>query len=162
MYSQCMPRMHLNDLRTNTCGLDSRRGTCFWDSRSRMCNEVWIFKCEKEGKAYILHWKSMRMWAQFQTSQNIHMCSNLTKHPHVLFLKTTMQLICFARYCCSLSYSSFSGWTSWTCGCFYTLSSLPFLCQAPSSFFLFSFWRHDNETASAATALRSISVHNFL
>ena len=32
---------HLNDLWTNTCRLVSRRGTCFWDCRSCMCNKVW-------------------------------------------------------------------------------------------------------------------------
>ena len=31
----------LNDLWTNMCGIFSRRGMCFWDCRSCMCNEVW-------------------------------------------------------------------------------------------------------------------------
>ena len=33
MYSQCMPRAHLNDLWTNMCRLVSRHGACFWDCR---------------------------------------------------------------------------------------------------------------------------------
>ena len=44
----------------------SRRGTCFWDGWSCMCNKC--EKCEKEGKAYALQWKSSRMWACFWTA----------------------------------------------------------------------------------------------
>ena len=73
------------------------------------------------------------------------------------FLKTTTCFICFAGHCCLLSYSSFSTRTSRHWGCIYTLYSPPFSCQALSSSSLPSqllpFWRHDNETASTATAL---------
>ena len=83
-------------------------------------------KCEKEGKAYALRWKSSRMWARFRTAQNAKIW---------WFLKTTTRFICYARHCCSLSYSSFSMRTSQRWGCIYILSS-PFSRQAPSSFFL--------------------------
>ena len=39
-------------------------------------------------------------------------------------MKTSTHFICFARWCCSLSYWSFSTQTSWRWGCIYTLSSL--------------------------------------
>ena len=69
-------------------------------------------KCEKRRKAYVSRWKSSGMWARFRTAQNARIWS---------FLKTTMRCICFARCCCSLSYSSFSTRTSWRYGCIYTL-----------------------------------------
>ena len=85
-------------------------------------------------------------------------------HPHCVHLtanrgclsRRPRAFICFARHCC-LSYSSFLTWTSRCYGCIYTPSSLPFSCQAPSSPITFlPFWRRENETASAATALRTI------
>ena len=102
-------------------------------------------KCEKEGK---------RMRVRFRTTRNAKIWS---------FIKMTTRFICFTRRCCSLSYSSFLIRTSRRWGCIYTLSFPPFLRRAPSSFFLSSqllpFWRRDNETASAATALRTINLH---
>ena len=110
-------------------------------------------KCEKEGKAYALRWKSSKMQACFWTPQNAKMWS---------FLKMTTRFICFARHCYSLSYSSFSTWTSRRWGCIYALS-YPFSRQAlalPSSLpsQLLPFWRRDKETASTATALRKINL----
>ena len=57
----------------------SRRGTCFWGSRSCMCNKC--EKCEKEGKAYTLQWKSSRMWARFWTAQNAKIWWFLSRQP---------------------------------------------------------------------------------
>ena len=84
-------------------------------------------KCEKEGKAYALHWKGLKMWVRFRTAQNAKIQS---------ILKTTTHFICFTRCCCSLSYSSFSTQTSRRWGCIYALSSHLFSHQTPSSFFL--------------------------
>ena len=111
-----MPRSHLHDLWTNTCGLTvtgSRCATCFWNGRSCMCNEVW-----KEGKAYALRWKSSRMWTCFWTAQNARIWS---------FLKMTTRFICFARCYLILDAGFTALWLHF---------SLPFSCQAPSSFFL--------------------------
>ena len=90
---------------------------------------------------------------QFRTAQNARIW---------LFLKTTTCFICFARCWCSHLYSLFLTPTSWR-GCNYALSSLPFSRQIPSSSSLPSqflpFCRCNNETASAATALRTINFH---
>ena len=112
-------------------------------------NEVWKVW---EGRQNV-RWKSLKMRARFWTPQNAKIWS---------FIKMTTHFICFARCCCSLSDSLFLTRTSQRWGCIYTLSS-PFSCQAPSSFFFapittFAIWRHDNETTSAATALRNICI----
>ena len=105
-------------------------------------------------RTYVLHWKSSRMWARFQTTPNVRIWS---------FLKTTMHFNCFARPCCSLSYSSFSTRTLRHCGCIYAFCILfHFRTRLLASSLLPSqFWCHNNETASAATALRIVSLHNF-
>ena len=148
-YLQCMPRVHLHDLWTNTCGLLLVGVACAFGMK-------WATKCEKESKVYVLRWKGSRMWARFRTAQNERIWS---------FLKTTTWLICFARLCCSHSNSLFSMQTSRPCGCIYAV----FSHQAPSSSSLPSqflpFWCRDNETASVTTALKTLnllSVHNFL
>ena len=121
MYLQCMPLVHFQDLWTNTCGLVGVARA--FGSVMHVQQSV---KCEKEGKMYALCWKSSRMWARFRTAQNAKIWS---------FLKTATCFICFARCCCSLSYSSFLTRTSQRWNCIYALSS-PFSRQAPSSFFL--------------------------
>ena len=146
-----MPRAHLNYLWTNTCGLVSRRGR-------GMCMGLSSTKCEKceEGKAYVLRWKSF---------EDVSAVSNRTERARIWsFLKTTTRFIGFARRCCSLSYSSFSTRTSRRCGCIYALCLLfrfrarilALSSSLPSQFLLF--WRRDNETASAASALRTINL----
>ena len=127
----------------STCGLVNRRGTCFWDGWLCICNKVW--KVWERGQAYVLCWKSFRMWAHLRAAWNARIWS---------FLKMTMHFICIGRCCCSLLYSSFS---SQRCGCIYALYLLFRFCarllalssSLPSQFL--SFWRHNNETASAAT-----------
>ena len=104
-YSQCMPRMHLDDLWTNMCGLLLVGVAHAFGTVGHACATK-CEKCEKEGIVYVLHWKSLRMWARFRTSHNARIWS---------FLKTTMHFICSARPCCSLLYSSFSMWTSQSC-----------------------------------------------
>ena len=122
-YLQCMPCAHLRDLWTNTCGLVGVAHAFGLVSHACVTK---CEKCEKEGKVYTLRWKSLRMWACFWTAQNAKIWSSL---------KTTTRFICFARCCCSLSYSSFLMWTSRHWSCIYAPSS-PFSHQAPSSFFL--------------------------
>ena len=122
-YSQCMPHVHLHDLWTNMCGLVGV--ACAFGMVGHACATK-CEKCEKEGKMYALHWKGSRMWARFRTAQNAKIWTSL---------KTTTHFICFARRCCSLSYSLFSMQTSRRWSWIYALSS-PFLRQAPSSFFL--------------------------
>ena len=145
-----MPRAHLHDFWTNTCGLVGVAHAF------GLVGHACATKCEKwekEGKAYALRWKSSRMWTHLRTAQNAKIWS---------FINMTTCFICFARCCCSLSYSSFSVRTSQRWGCNYALSSPPFSHQAlafssslPSRL---PFWRHDNETTSAATALRAINL----
>ena len=125
----------------------SRQGTCFWAGRSCMYDERSVKSVRRKAKH--THLKESRMRARFWTTQNAKIWS---------FIKTT-HFICFTRHCCSLSYTSFSTWTSRHWGCINALSSPPFLRQAlalssslPSQ--LLPFWRRYNETASAATALR--------
>ena len=72
-----------------------------------------------------------------------------------------MYFICYARHCRSFSYSSFLMRTSWHCGCIYALCFLfrfrvrllafSFLLPSP-------FCHHNNETGSAAIALRTINL----
>ena len=148
-----MPPVHLHDLWTNTCRLllEGIAHALRWS----VMNATKCEKCE-EGKAYILLWKSSRMLACFRTAQNVRIW---------LFLKTAMRFICFTRRCYSLSYSLFSTRTSQHYGCLYTLSSLPFACQALllalSSALPSLFWHRNNETVSAATALRTINLRKF-
>ena len=70
--------------------LVSRRGKCFWGSRSCMCNKVW--KVWEGGQS--IHWKGSRTWAQFWNTQITRIWS---------FLKTATHFICFASCCYSLS-----------------------------------------------------------
>ena len=142
-----MPRMHLNDLWTNTCGLVSRRGTCFWDGS--------VMHVQRSVKS--VRRKAKRMY--YVEFENVSVFSNRTtrRRPRALFASLGTA---------ALSYSSFSTRTSQCCGCIYTLSSPLFSCQAPSSFFLtpitiFAIWRRDNESASAATALRTINLRKW-
>ena len=57
-----------------------------------------------------------RMWGRFRTAQH-------TTQGYEFF-KTTARFICYARRCCSLSYSSFLTRTSRRCGCIYALCLL--------------------------------------
>ena len=164
-----MTHAHLHDIWINTCGywlvgmacafrscmcIASFPGSCVGGAHMslgmRLACATKCKKFEKEGKAYVL---SLRMWACSWTTQNVRIWS---------FIKTTTCFISFTRHCCSLSYSSFSTWTSRCCGYIYILSSLPFSCKVPSSRSLPSqflpFWRWDNETASTITALRTINL----
>ena len=86
-----MPSAHLYDLWTNTCGLVcvARAFGLVGHACATKCE-----KCEKEGKAYALRWKSSRMWARFLTAQNAKIW---------WFLKMTTRFICFARRYCSHS-----------------------------------------------------------
>ena len=128
-YSQCMPRAHLYDLWTNTCGLvgvahafEIGSGTVGYACATK-CE-----KCEKEGKAYPLGWKSSRMRARFRTAQNAKIWS---------FLKMARRFICFAwRLLLSRTRRSRRGLHGLEAA--FTLSSPPFSRQAPSFFFLAS------------------------
>ena len=142
---------HLNDLWTNTCGLISRRGTCFWAGWSCMCNEVWKVW---EGR------QSIRI--TLKELENVSMFLNPTECKDMVVSQDDHMLYLLARRCCSLWCSLFSIRTSWHWGCIYVLSS-PFSRQAlalssslPSQ--LLPFWRRDKETASAATVLRKINL----
>ena len=98
--------------------------------------------------------------------KNVNVFSNCTEHEDMVFLKMATCFICFTRRCRFLSYSSLPMQTSWRCGCIYALSSLPFSCQVPIALFsllpsqFLPFWCCDNETATAATALRMINLRN--
>ena len=78
-------RAHLNNLWTNTCGLVSRRGTCFWDCRS--IGHACATKCKKceEGKAYVLRWKSFEDVSAVSHHTEREDNSNFSRRPHALF-----------------------------------------------------------------------------
>jgi len=91
--------------------------------------------------------KEFEKWVHFRTTQNAKVW---------WFLKMTTCFICFARRCCSLTYSSFLTWTYGVEAAFMLCLLLRFRTRllALSSLLpsqLLPFWRHDNETASAAT-----------
>ena len=137
---QCMPRAHFHGLWTNTCGLVL----------------VQRMKWEKCEKAMCMHYidKVRECECVFEPHRMRRYCR---------FIKMTMHFICFARRCCSLSYLT---QTSRRWGCIYALSSPPFLPQALAlssllPWQLLSFWRDDNETASAATALKMINLSKY-
>ena len=126
----------------------SRHGTCFL-GRSVMHGQRSVKR-----KAKCTHYveTEQRNWAGFWNEKIWS------------FLKTTTRFICFASSCCSLFHSSFSTRTSRCWGCIYALSSPQFLHQALALSFLLPsqlllFWRGDNETASAATALRTMNLY---
>ena len=139
-----MPHMHLHDLWTNTCGLVSRCGTCFWDG-SVMHVQRSVKSVRRKAKhTYYVEFENVSVF---------------------LNAKTTTCFICFPWHCCSLVLIILDAdftvlWLH------FTLSSPPFSCQAPSSFFLtpitiFAIWCRDNESASAATALRTINLRKW-
>ena len=153
MYSQCMPRAHLNDLWTNTCGLVSRCSTCFWDCRSM--HVQWSVKNVRRAKRTYYIGKSFEdvSVVSHRTTRGYGTCS-FSRWPTTHFIR-------YARHCWSLSYSSFSTGTSRHCGCIYALCLLFHFCARllALSFSLPSpFCRRNNETASAATALRTINL----
>ena len=140
-YSQCVPRTHLNDLWSNTCGL-LLVGVAHALGTVDHVQQVW------EGWQSVC-WKSLRMWPQLWTTLNVRIWS---------FLKTAMHFLCFANRCSSLLCSLFLTQSSRGCGCIYALcicfhfrASLLALSSSLMSQFL-PFWCRDNETASAATA----------
>ena len=141
--------VHLNNLWTNMCCVDLHLARAFGTVGPCMCNEVWKVG---GGQSICTTLKEFRWyaWAWFRTAQNAR-----------IFKKTTCY-ICSARRCCSLLYSSFLMWTSRHCGCIYTLCLLFRFCARlltlPCSHHNFChFCRCNNETASAATALRTIN-----
>ena len=141
MHASCSSQWPLNQ---HMCITVSRHGKCFRDGCPCVTK---CEQCEKDGKAYV-RWKSLRMWSQFQTAPNVRIWSFFKTVRHFFFL-------CFAGHGSSLSYSSFSMWTSRGCGCIYFLC-LCFCFRASlltlSSLFAWQFWHRNNETASAATA----------
>ena len=114
-YLQCMPRVHLNDFWTNRCGLVGM--THPFGTVGHACATK-CEKCEKEGKAYALCWKSLRMWACLRIAQNAKIW---------WFLKTTTHFIATLD-AAALSHRSPRGLH----GCIYALSSPPISRQAPT------------------------------
>ena len=127
----------------------SRHYTCFWDGRSCMCNQVqkvW------EGRQSVC--------ITLKEFKNVSVSSNRTERKDMVVSQDDHAFYCYARCCCSLS--PFSTWTSRHWGYIYALSSPPISRQALSSLLLsqlLPFWHRDNETASTATALRTINLH---
>ena len=136
MYSQCMPRAHLNDLWTNMCRLVSRHGACFWDCRFVHVQRS-VKSVRRAKRTYYVE-RVSRMWVRFHTTQNVRMW---------YFLKMTMHFVCYARHCCSLVL---------------IVLDADFTALRLHLFSLLSCHRCNNETASATTVLRMItyvSVH---
>ena len=137
LYSQYMPCVHLNDLRTNTCALVSRRAL---------------------GTVGHVQW-SVKVWERWQIVKlkDVTAVLNFTKREDMVVSQDSCVLRRFASCYSPLLYSSFLMWTSWGYGCIYILcllfhfrTSLLVLPFSQASEFL-SFWCHDNEIASTAT-----------
>ena len=139
-YSQCIPRVHLNDLwidRQNVCITVSRCGTHIWDSWPCVTN--WW---------QTIRWKSSSKWVRFWKPRRTKEYGRFSRQPFFALLAT------------ALSYSLILLWTSQGSGCILALC-LHFRCcisllalsfSFSSQFFVpFWYWYRDSETASAAT-----------
>ena len=137
VYALCA---HLNDLWTNTCGLVSKDGTCFWDHAC--ANEVWKVW---GGQSVHTTLKEFRGCECGFTLHRTRGYSSFSRQPRTLFA----------------THSSFSTRTSRRCDCIYAVY-LPFRFHARLLALSFSlpspFCCCNNETASAATVLRTINL----
>ena len=119
-YLQCIYASRTSPWPLNQHMWISRHGMCFWDGRSWMCNEVWKVW---EGRQSVLR-------ITLKEFENVSTFSNHTEHEDMVVSQDDHALICFARCCCSLSYSSFSTWTSRHWRYIYALYSPLFSRQA--------------------------------
>ena len=151
-----MPHAHLNDFWTNTCALLLVGVANAFGTVGHVQQRV------KSVRRMVKRTYIERVWGcdhvRFQTEPNVRIW---------LFFKTVRRFfffLCFSGHGSSLSYSSFSMWTSRGCGCIYFLC-LCFCFRASlltlSSLLVWQFWHRNNETASAATALRMINLRKY-
>ena len=148
-YSQCMPRVHLNDLWTDRQHVwitVSRCGTHAFGG-SRPCATRWW---------QTVHWKSSRKGVRFWTPHQTKEYGRFSRRPFFALLAT------------ALSYSSILLQTSQGSGCILalylyfcccvSLLSLSFSLSSLITGFFFPFWCRNNETASTATALEMMNL----
>ena len=74
--------VHLNNLWTNTCGLVSRCGTCFWDCQSMHVQRS--VKSVRRAKCTYYVERVSRIWVRFRSAQNAGYCS-FSRWPRTLF-----------------------------------------------------------------------------
>ena len=141
-YSQCMPRTHLNDLCTNTCGLVCRRGR-------GMCMGLSSTKCEKQSVRTTL--KEFRGCERGFEPRGY---SRFSRRPRALFASLGAAGHSRTHRSRRGLHSVVAAFT--LCLLFHFRARLLALSSSlPSQFLPFS--RRDNETASAASALRTIN-----
>ena len=126
---------HLNDLWTNTCGIVSRRGMCFWDlawpflKYVHMLNLfkaifslslngpayhiyllVWYSKGEGEGLSLILNWLVLLYLLQFASVQS----TGLVHREYFLWCNLTNTVLAstWIEDDCCCSWTLGTGWTS--------------------------------------------------
>ena len=131
----------------------SRRGTCFWawSVMQSATNEVW-----EEGKVYALCW-------EFESASAFSNCTmrrygHLSRRPHTLF--ALLGAAALSRTHCSWRGLHGVEAAFTLCLLHFRARLLALSFSLPSQ--LLPFWRRDNETASAATALRTINLLAFL
>ena len=147
--SQYASRVHLNDLWTNTCGLVSRLGTCFWDCRSCMCNEVWkVWGGQSVHTTLNEFQECERSFAPHGMRGN----GSFSRRPHTLFAMLGTAALSRTHRSQRRIYSVVAA--------FMLCLLFRFCARLLALFFLapLPFCRRNNETASVATALKTINL----
>ena len=132
----------------------SRCDMCFWAGRSCMCNERSVKSVRRKAKRmhYVERVRECECVFELHRTQR-YGC--LSRRPHALFaLLGTAALSCTHR-----SRRGLHGVESAFTLCLlvrFRAGLQALFCSLPSQ--LLPFWRCDNETASAATALRTINL----
>ena len=139
-------RAHLNDLSTNTCGLVSRRGTCFWD-----CRSIRSVKSVRRGKrrSTLKEFRGCECGFAPHRTQGY---ASFSRRPRALFATLgAAGLSCTHRSQRGLHDNVVVFTLCLLFNFRARLLALSFLLPSP-------FCHHNNETTSAATALRTINL----
>jgi len=133
-YSQCMPRAHLHDLWTNTCGLV---GVAPWWHMLLVWSVFHVQQSVKNvrRKAKRTHyvervWECECVFKPHRTQRY----GGFSRRPCTLFASLGAATLCRTMLILIVLDADFTALRRW--GCIYALSSPPFSGQAPSSFFL--------------------------
>ena len=131
----------------------SRRGTCFWAGRSCMCNEQSVKSMRRKAKRTHYEFENV---SAFSNRTGTRRYGRLSRLPLALFVLLGAAAL-FRTNCsrCGL-HGVEAAFTLCLLLRFHT-RLLALSSSLPSQ--LLPFWRRDNETASATTALRTINLH---
>ena len=140
--------------------LNFAHGTCFWDGRSCMCNEVW--KAWEGRQSVHITLKEFENVSAFSNHTEREDTVN-SQDDHTLFASLGAAALSHTHCSRPRLHGIETAFTLCLLICFHT-RLLALSSSLPSQ--LLPFWRRDSETASTTTALRMInlriSVHNFL